>query len=46
MGGGGLRIGPGGLLGPLRLSGKSPLHFEVRLSEPIRVAMEVSAYEA
>jgi hypothetical protein len=44
--GGELRVGPGGLLGPLHLSRKSPLRFEVRLSEPIRVAIEVSAHEA
>jgi hypothetical protein len=40
-----LPISSTGLLGPLHLSNKARLHFEVRLREPIRVAMEVSAHE-
>jgi len=41
-----LRISSGGLLGPLQLPSGSPLQIEVRLQEPLRVAMEVSAHEA
>jgi hypothetical protein len=38
-------VGPG-MLGPVRLSGDATLRIEVRLSDPIRVAMEVTAHEA
>ena len=41
-----LQISSGGLLGPLQLPKGAALQIEVRLREPLRVAMEVSAHEA
>jgi hypothetical protein len=35
-----------GILGPIQFSGEQTLHLELVLSEPIRVAMEVTAHEA
>ncbi len=34
-----------GVLGPLKFVAGEPLKFEVVLREPLRVAMDVSAYE-
>jgi hypothetical protein len=39
-------VNPGGLLGPLQLASSVPLKIEVRLREPLRVAMEITAHEA
>ncbi len=41
-----LEVTSTGLLGPVSLPKNETLQFEVRLAEPLRVAMEVSAHEA
>lgn len=39
-------VAEAGILGPVKLTAGTPLKLEVVLSEPLRVAMEVSAHEA
>jgi hypothetical protein len=44
--GGEIAVPKSGVLGPLKLTTHAPLKLEIVLVEPLRVAMEVSAYEA
>jgi len=44
--GGDIPVPETGILGPLKLTTDAPLKLEIVLSEPLRVAMEVSAHEA
>ena len=39
-------VAEAGKLGPVKLTAGEPLKLEIVLSEPLRVAMEVSAHEA
>jgi len=44
--GGDVPVAKPGILGPLKLTAGAPVRLEVVLTEPLRVAMEVSAHEA